>query len=136
MDITNKELIQTAASIINPWKSGECTSGDVGAALISEKGQLFKGGCIDVPCGMGFCAEHTAIAAMVTAGEQRIKKIVATWKNKKGRVHILHPCGRCREFMKQVNVNNLNTIILLSHTKGVKLKALLPYHEDFSPVTR
>ena len=29
---------------------------------------------------MGFCAEHSAIAAMITAGEYKIKKIVAVWK--------------------------------------------------------
>jgi cytidine deaminase len=42
---------------------------------------------------MGFCAEHAAIASMLTAGESKIMTIVAV--NCEGA--ILPPCGRCRE---------------------------------------
>src|SRR5512146_678141 len=49
----------------------------VGCALITSKGNIYEGACIDAPCGIGFCAEHAAIAAMVTNREFSIKKIVA-----------------------------------------------------------
>jgi len=63
----------------------------VAAALLSEKGNVYVGVCIDVCSGMGFCAEHAAIAAMITAGENKIEKIVAVGEN-----GIYSPCGRCR----------------------------------------
>ena len=40
---------------------------------------------------MGFCAEHGAIAAMVTERESKIERIVATWKNEKGELFTLPP---------------------------------------------
>ena len=42
--------------------------GDVGAMLVTEAGKTYSGVCIDTSSGTGFCAEHAAIAAMVTAG--------------------------------------------------------------------
>jgi len=85
--------------------------------------------------GMGFCAEHAAIAVMVTKREYRIKKIVAVWKDKKKRsVHVLHPCGRCREFMRQIDKRNMETEVILGKDKTSKLKELLPYKDDFSKV--
>jgi cytidine deaminase len=53
---------------------------------------------------MGFCAEHSAIAAMVTHGEHIIKKIVAVDKDGMP----IPPCGRCREFMNQIHEENLD----------------------------
>ena len=80
---------------------------------------------------MGFCAEHNAIGSMITAGESRIKKIVAVWKDKKNKIYILHPCGRCREFMRQTNKQNMETEVILAKNRTVKLKELLPYEDDF-----
>ena len=80
--ITNKELIEKALSVTKSRNiNHEFTVGDVGCALLTEKGNVYLGVCIDVSCGIGFCAEHSAIAAMVTNGEHKIKKIVAVWKN-------------------------------------------------------
>jgi cytidine deaminase len=73
---------------------------------------------------MGFCAEHSAIAAMVTAGELRIRRIVAVLQDGT----ILPPCGRCREFMFQIDAHNLETKVILGKDKSVRLKELLPYH--------
>lgn len=132
--MTNTQLIQLAASVVKSKKLGKTVAGDVGCALISEQGQVYVGVCIDVTMGMGFCAEAAAIAAMVTDGEYKIKKIVAVWKDKKKSVYVLHPCGRCREFMHQVDNHNLETQVILSKTRVVKLKQLLPYQNDFSKV--
>jgi len=83
---------------------------------------------------LGFCAEHNAIGSMVTAKEYVIKKIVAVWKDEKGGVYILHPCGRCREFMRQLGKDNMDTEVIVAKDKVVKLKDLLPYEEDFAKV--
>ena len=107
---------------------GDSEIGMVGCALITDKDTIFKGVCIHTVCGMGFCAEHTAIGQMVTQGEYKIKKIVAVYKNTGGETSILAPCGRCREFMYQTNEENLDTDVVLDINNVVKLKELLPYH--------
>ena len=105
--MTNDELIAKAASLIKAKKIGSFTVADVGCALITDRGNVYTGVCIDTSSGMGFCAEHTAIGSMITAGEYRIKSIVAVWKDENEDVYVLAPCGRCREFMYKTNKENL-----------------------------
>jgi len=52
---------------------------------------------------------------MITAGESKIDKIVAVDKN-----GIYPPCGRCREFICQVNDDNINTEVMVAPSKVVK----------------
>ena len=121
--ITNEELIRKARSAISPRKLREGnTSGDVGCALLTDKGNIYLGVCIDTPSGMGFCAEHAAIAAMVTGGEHCIRKIVAVAEH-----GIIPPCGRCREFMYQIHRKNLGTQVIIGKNRTVRLKELLPH---------
>ena len=124
---SNEQLIEKARSVIRPRKLKSGFSiGDVGCALITDRGSVFLGTCIDTSSGMGFCAEHSAISAMVTHGEQRIRKIVAVSKGGK----ILAPCGRCREFIHQIHEKNLETEVILGRKKVVTLRTLLPYAWD------
>jgi cytidine deaminase len=127
LQMSNHDLIEKALSVVNPQKVGAYTIGDVGCALLTDT-HMYLGVCIDVSSSMGFCAEHSAIAAMVTAGEFRIKKIVAVWKNG-SEVRILSPCGRCREFIRQLHKDNLQTEVILAEDKVLKLSELLPYHD-------
>ena len=84
-------LTQIARQTLNPRQLTEDSSaGSVAAALITDQGNVYTGVCIDTPCSMGFCAEHAAIAAMITAGESRIEKIVAV----NDEAGIVAPCGR------------------------------------------
>ncbi len=72
---------------------------------------------------MGFCAEHAAVAAMVTAGENRIIKMVAVlWDGS-----IIPPCGRCREFISQLHDDNANTEVMVSEGVVVTIRDLLPH---------
>jgi len=129
--MTNEKLIKLAVSVIKSRKLGSYLAGDVGCALISGKGKIYTGVCIDTASGMGFCAEHNAIGNMITAGESKIKKIIGVWKDKKGKIYILHPCGRCREFIRQVNKQNMEAEVIIGKNRTVKLKELLPYNDDF-----
>lgn len=130
--ISNEALIQKAASVLRPKKNEGHLVGDVGCALVTDKGNVYLGVCIDASCGIGFCAEHSAIAAMVTAGEFKIKKIVAVWKDGKGKITVLPPCGRCREFIRQIHKDNLQTEVILKENKILTLAELLPYHDWFA----
>jgi cytidine deaminase len=134
--ITNEELILHAAGVLKPHAT---TTGrlmaDVSATLLTDKGNLYSGVCIDTGSGTGFCAEHSAIAAMVTSGEYRIAKIVAVWRDERdGKLYVLPPCGRCREFIRQIDEENLETEVVLGRDKTRKLKELLPYHEWPEPL--
>jgi len=125
--ISNEALIEKAKSILKSRKiKNGFTVGDVGCALITDKGNLYLGVSIDVCCGMGFCAEHSAVAAMVTHGEHVIKKIVAVAKNGAP----IPPCGRCREFMHQMHEKNMEAEVIVGKNKSVKLKDLLPLPWD------
>jgi cytidine deaminase len=125
---TIQELIEKAESVVRPRSVGGRLFGDVGCALITDRGNVYLGVCIDSGSGTGFCAEHSAIAAMVTGGELNISKIVAVWKDEQGAAVVLPPCGRCREFICQVSETNLETDVVLAADHMVKLKELLPYH--------
>lgn len=122
--ITNDELIRRAKSVTKSRKIKHgYTTGDAGCALITDKGNVYLGVCIDASSGIGFCAEHAAIASMVTNGEYKINKIVAVSEEGK----ILPPCGRCREFINQIHEQNKNTKVIIKKNKIVKLKELLPH---------
>lgn len=129
--MTNEELITRAASVLNPHTTADGRlMGDVGATLLTDKGNVYSGVCIDTGSGTGFCAEHAAIAAMVTAGEYRIAKIVAVWRDERdGKLSVLPPCGRCRQFILQIDGANLETAVVLGKDQTHSLKELLPYHE-------
>jgi cytidine deaminase len=133
--IKNEMLIEKAKSVVHSVKIADHVVGDVGSALITDKGNLYLGVCMDITSGIGFCAEHSAIAAMVTAGEYRIAKIVAVWKDTEDQTYILAPCGRCREFMRQIHKDNLTTEVIMDKDKVMTLADLLPYHDWFHKIS-
>jgi cytidine deaminase len=132
--VSNTELIEEAVSVINPRQTGEFTIGNVGCALVTDKGNIHRGVCIDTSSSMGFCAEHNAIGSMITAGEYRIEKIVAVHRDETGNLYILSPCGRCREFMYQINHENIGTGVILDMDRVVPLQDLLPYHDWYRQI--
>ena len=119
------ELYEKAKSVINPRKLSEyAEAGGVGATILSESGTVYTGVCIDTECSMGLCAEHAAAAAMVTAGENRVIRMIAVnWDGK-----ILPPCGRCREYISQLHKDNLNTEVMVKEGVIVTIRELLPYN--------
>lgn len=128
-ELTNREMIEKARTVLKPRELflGN-NAGDVACALMSSGGNLYLGVCMDISSGIGFCAEHAAIAAMITVGESSIAKIVAVW----GEDTVLPPCGRCRELMYEIDAANLeSTEVILGENQIVRLKELLPhpYHE-------
>ena len=133
--MNNEELIELAESVLNPYTTKDNRLfGDVGAVVVSEKGNVFTGVCVDT-ASWGLCAERSAIAAMVTAGEYKIKKVVAVWKHpENGKLYALPPCGHCREFMRAVDSDNLETEVLMGKAASAKLKELIPHYEWPEPL--
>jgi cytidine deaminase len=126
--MNNRELLTLASQTLRPHSEKGRIFGDVAAALVSATGHIFTGVSVDTP-SWGICAERNALAAMITAGEYRFQKIVAVWKDPaSGLFLILPPCGVCREFMRCINEENLNSKVILSEERVALLKDLLPEH--------
>lgn len=134
MDMTTADLIKRASSVVRPQWIGDRLLGDVGCALLTDQGHIYLGVCLDTGSGTGFCAETSAIAAMVTAGELRIMQIVAVWKDDNGGTYIVSPCGRCRELIRQLHEDNLHTAVVLGKDHVVTLSALLPHPHQYIAV--
>ncbi|NFK79712.1 cytidine deaminase [Clostridium botulinum] len=118
------ELYDIAKNALNPRKiSKNSYAGSVAAAILSESGKVYTGVCIDTPCSMGFCAEHAAIATMITAGENRITKVVAVYEDGT----IIPPCGRCREFICQIHDENYKCQVMIKKDMIITINDLLPY---------
>ena len=117
------KLIEKARGLVGEKEVSGGVVKEVGSALMTKKGRVFIGVSIDLGCGIGFCAEHSAIANMVShCVETEIRTIVAH----NGR-QVIYPCGRCRELMELVDVRNRNnTDVIVSEDRKVKLKELLP----------
>ena len=121
--VSNAQLIQKAKSIASLHKISEYVrTGEVGCALISDKGHMYLGVSIEACSGIGFCAEHSAVASMVLNHEYKIKRIVAVC----GDGTILPPCGRCRELLYEIDESNYYAEIILERDKVRPLKDLLP----------
>ena len=111
--------------MVNPRKLSESAeSGGLGAAILTESENVYTDVCIDTGSGMGFCAEHAAVAAMITAGESRVSRMIAVeWDGR-----ILPPSGRCREFISQLHEDNLDTEVMVGEGAIITIRELLPYN--------
>ena len=99
-------------------------AGGVAAAILTKKGNIYVGVCIDTASTLGMCAERNAIANMITNGESQIDKVVAVMPDGK----VGSPCGACREYMMQLDKDSGDIEILLDldTLKTVRLKELIP----------
>lgn len=121
-----KQLIEQAKRITGVMKfnsSSRNYSGRVGCALLTKNGNIYTGVSIDLVCGLGNCAEYSAICEMVKNQETEIAVIVSIYEGGK----IIPPCGRCRELMVEIDENNANTIVIVSENKTILLESLLPF---------
>ena len=124
-NIDFKELLDIAKGKLNPRKiSPLIEAGGVAAAILTDKGNVYVGVCIDTACTLGMCAERNAIANMITNGEKKIEKLVCVMFD--GSVG--SPCGACREYLMQLHKDSGKMKILVSTSdfKYVRLKEIMP----------
>jgi len=118
-------LIAAAQAVCGRFSLREdFSAGSVGAAILTAEGNIYTGICIDLACGLGFCAEVAAIAEMLKARETHILAVVAVSADGA----LLPPCGRCRETIAQLDPHNLDCWVILANDREVLLRALLPEH--------
>jgi len=120
-----QSLIALARPLVGEMPLGRAVEGaaSVAAAIRSTSGRTYTGVCVDVSCGIGFCAEHAAVAEMLKARETEVEMIVAVCSD-----GVLPPCGRCRELLVQVNPKNFDALVVLPGQRIVRLRELLPDH--------
>lgn len=124
MDIW-EELYKKASRVQNGREiSPFIEAGGVAAAVLTKKGNVYVGVCIDTASTLGMCAERNAIANMITNGESQIDKVVAVMPDGK----VGSPCGACREYMMQLDRESgeIEILLDLETKKTVKLKELIP----------
>ena len=102
--------------------------GQVSAAILTKKGNIYTGICLDTASTLGICAERNAIFNMLTNGESQIDKIVCVMSN--GGVGT--PCGACRELIMQLDKDSKNIQILIDKDKPKQghHKELLSNHDS------
>lgn len=119
----DKTLIEKAQALVAEKNIKGGIIREVGCALITEKGKIFTGVSLHLACGIGFCVEHTAISQMITqTDETHIITIVAAHIG-----GVIAPCGRCRELINLLDAKNMDTEVIITDDKKVKLRELLPY---------
>lgn len=119
-------LYEKALAVQNDRKiSDYVDAGGVAAAILTEKGNIYTGVCVDTCSTLGICAERNAIFNMLTNGEHKIKKVLAIMPN--GRTGA--PCGACRELIIQLMPDTYKDIKIMldySQKRIVTLDSLTP----------
>jgi len=98
----------------------------VGAAILAEDGNVYKGANIEnLAFPQGWCAECTAIGAMVMGGARQIVEIAVIAE----KMPLCPPCGGCRQKISEFA--SKDTKIYLCDEVGVKktmtMEELLPF---------
>lgn len=100
----------------------------VGAALLTEDGELFTGCNIEIASySPTICAERTAIFKAISEGHKKIKEIAVV-----GDSHYSYPCGVCRQVLREFGSDA--TIYVANSEEDFreyKLEELLP--NSFGP---
>jgi cytidine deaminase len=119
----NSDLIEEAKAVLECRQITEdCVVSEVSAALLTSKNNVYVGVSISAACGIGFCAEHSAVAHMITQGETQVTKVVAITSDGE----LIPPCGRCRELLHQIDRRNLKAQVILGSERTLLLEELLP----------
>lgn len=104
----------------------------VGAALLTKKGNIYKGTNINICAYGGICAERSAICQMINNGEYSIEKMAIIAKSEHFKVKILSgPCGICRQMLwefAELNKNNIEILISDSDKKKVLVTTIEKLH--------
>ena len=100
----------------------------VGAAILDENGQIHSGANVEnAAYPIGHCAEASAIAAMIMAGQRKIVKIAVAGGNGQDGM-LCTPCGGCRQKIAEFALPDTPVVMatLGGATATVAVRDLLP----------
>ena len=129
MTQANQELVDTLLTTLRNAYA-PYSNHPVAAVMECLDGQQFSGANVEVAHYKGLCAEASAIAAMVTAGQRTLAKVYVMGPGK----HLCTPCGDCRQRIREF-ATPTTQIMVLSHQgevlKTYSMETLLP--DAFGP---
>ena len=92
----------------------------VGALIVTKEGNTYSGCNVEnASYPLGNCAESSAIASMILAGEKNIRMIYVMSQNEQGGC----PCGGCRQRIREFS--DIDTQVILCSPSGVQQRLLL-----------
>ena len=102
----------------------------VGAAILDEQGRIHRGANMEnAAYPQGWCAEATALGAMLMAGGKQAKAVLVTGPGPE----VITPCGGCRQKLREFAA--LDLPVIAGDPRGIKaqwsLEELLPH--SFGP---
>lgn len=106
----------------------------VGSVLISAEGNVYAGANCELANLDCTCAEQSAIASMITAGDRLIRYIAVAGPGKS-----ITPCGRCRQRISEFADKKTRVLIYTStgrYVKSYTIETLLPYAFNQEKVTK
>ena len=93
----------------------------VGAAIRTAEGEIFAGCNVEnAAYPQGWCAEASAIAAMVGAGGRRIVEVVVMG----GGERLCTPCGGCRQKIAEFAGDDTTVVLIRpgGHTRSFRIE--------------
>jgi len=115
----------------------------VGAAILSVPGHVYAGANVENAASpLGACAELSAIAAMVAAGDQAIDQVLIVGARRQadgsfvaGPDELCTPCGGCRQRLREFA--SARTLVHVCGPEGLRrtfeLGELLPFSFSLDP---
>lgn len=101
---------------------------EVGAALLTESGKIYRGANVENCVFLGECAERVAFYKAVSEGERNFSRLAVVTANE----DLSPPCGICRQVFSEL-VTDLEIIVANLDKKFqiFQLKELFPF--SFTP---
>ena len=101
---------------------------DVGAALLTQSGQVFSGANVEnASYGLTICAERSALAAAVSAGHRSFAAIAVAGPDSAAAA----PCGACRQVLNEFSPKLRVAFTTPRGVQNTTLDRLLP--DAFGP---
>ncbi len=121
--MTSDELV-TAAKAARDRAYAPYSKFRVGAALLTEDGQVFTGVNVEnISYGLTMCAERVAVGRAIDAGITAFARLAVVADS---RVSIM-PCGACRQVLAEFNPSlEIVSANLDGETQTLNLQELLP----------
>jgi len=95
----------------------------VGAAIESDSGRVYVGANVEnASYGATVCAERSAVAAMIAAGEKSIVRVAVYAEGPE----LSMPCGMCRQVLVEFGKDAAVIVGGLAGTRATTLTTLMP----------
>lgn len=73
------------------------------------------------------------MSQLVSSTGPAVRRMVAVWHDPgSGHLHVLPPCGRCREAVKTLGQGNRQALVILGPGPTVPPEELLPFHGRYA----